>query len=101
MTNTDTPTVRVGQVWADNDSRADGRTLRVDTIEHSPGGDVAVCTVLTNSHGQQERIDRPAAWDRPKDARGKQTRVRIDRMRPMSAGYRLVKDAPESAGTPS
>ena len=40
---TDT-TVKPGQVWADNDKRAAGRTVRVERIEDGS----AVCTILTN-----------------------------------------------------
>lgn len=100
MTDTTQPTtgaqgaaegaVRVGQVWADNDKRNEGRTIRVDGIEqHWMGvggltGQVphAVCTVLT-----------PA--DSYPDARtGHQVTIRVSRMRPTSTGYRLVSDGP-------
>ena len=37
--------VRVGQVWADNDPRSEGRTIRV--VEVGPVR--AVCEILTNS----------------------------------------------------
>ena len=30
----DTPAVKVGQIWADNDPRSEGRTLRVDQFEN-------------------------------------------------------------------
>ena len=72
------PDVRVGQVWADHDSRAYGRTLRVDKIM----GGSAFCTILTNSNDTQERIDHglPGRSDR----RGKQTRIKLNRFRPDS-----------------
>ena len=75
--------VRPGQVWADNDPRSEGRTLRVDSIE----GSKAVCTVLTNS----DNTDLSSPWQR--DMRGKQTRVSLVRFRPTSTGYRLLTDA--------
>jgi hypothetical protein len=39
------PAVRPGQVWAGNDPRAAGRTIRVERLD----GDKAICRVLTNS----------------------------------------------------
>jgi hypothetical protein len=96
---TDTPNVRPGQVWADNDPRATGRTLRVDEIRHSPRIDslVAVCTVLTNRDDTQTHIDHPwVPWYKPRDMRGQQTEIAVVRFRrPTSTGYRLVQDAPE------
>ncbi len=84
-------TVEPGQVWADNDPRAAGRTLRVDTID----GDKAICTVLTNTNETQAYLDRPdtkpaymaGAYS---DRRGTQTRVALKRFAPTSTGYRLV-----------
>lgn len=78
------PDVRPGQVYADNDARSAGRTIRVDAIE----GDKAVCTVLTNADYYQGD-----SWQR--DARGHSTRISLKRFKPTSTGYRLVKDAPE------
>lgn len=81
--------VRPGQIWADNDARNEGRTLRVDRIEiHAFGHGVlegrvphAVCTVLTQPD------------DRPWALTGRQVTIRVSRMRPTSTGYRLVTDA--------
>ena len=85
--------VRPGQVWADNDPRATGRTLRVIRIEdhiHTAGSltgkvSYAVCTVLTP----------PANY--PKGRVGQQVTIRVSRMRPTSTGYRLVQVMPEEA----
>ncbi len=85
--------VTPGQVWADNDPRAVGRTLRVDAID----GDKAICTVLTNTAETQAFLDRPdtkpaymaSAYG---DRRGKQTRVSLKRFVPTSTGYRLLED---------
>jgi hypothetical protein len=96
---TEAPDIRCGQVWADNDPRCEGRTIRVDSID----GAKAVCTVLTNSDATQRHLD---AYDRPgrsrypsgpilKDTRGKVRRISLSRFRPTSTGYRLVADAPE------
>lgn len=94
----DTPTVRVGQVWADNDPRCAGRTIRVDSID----GDKAVCTVLTNSDETQRHLD---AYEMPgrsryprgpilRDTRGKVRRISLARFKPTSTGYRLLTDVP-------
>jgi len=84
--------IKPGQIWADNDRRSAGRTLRVERIE----GTKAVCTILTNSDKAQADIDRaankPSYWCDFKDTRGKTTRVSISRMKPTSTGYRLIRD---------
>jgi hypothetical protein len=100
MTNvTDTPTVRPGQVWADNDPRAAGRTFRIDEIRDDPntGWLMAVCTILTNADETQAEIDHPTKpWYKPRDMRGRQTQIAVVRFaRPTSTGYRLVQDAAE------
>jgi hypothetical protein len=93
--------VRPGQVWADNDPRSEGRTLRVDAVEADPQRArrghpalVAVCTILTNSDTAQRQVDRQDPWT--SDRRGKVVRIRVDRMLPTSTGYRLVSE-PEEA----
>jgi hypothetical protein len=91
------PDVRVGQIWADNDWRSKGRTLRVDEVKHSSrmGKQVAVCTILTNADRVQAEVDRGSPW--VKDRRGKTTEVGVERMKPTSTGYRLVQDVHEEA----
>lgn len=79
----ETPEVRPGSVWADNDPRSAGRTLRIERIEDGK----AVCTVLTNS----DNTDLNSPWQR--DMRGKTTRISLSRFRPTSTGYRLVRDS--------
>jgi hypothetical protein len=82
-----TPQVRPGQVWADNDKRAAGRTLRVDRIENGK----AVCTVLTNSDYYQREVEAGrSAW--VVDKVGKTTRISLQRFKPTNTGYRLVED---------
>lgn len=72
------PEVKPGQIWADNDPRSVGRTLRVVSIgKHS-----ARCVVLT------------AAVDGPPSTVGKTRMIVLDRFRPVSNGYRLIKDVP-------
>lgn len=86
--------VRVGQVWADNDPRVAGRTLRVDAIE----GGKATCTVLTNDDDTQALIDNPlrAPWANRSDRRGRETRISLSRFKPTSTGYRLIEEATDA-----
>ncbi|MFG2959751.1 DUF6354 family protein [Streptomyces sp. NPDC048291] len=70
------PDVRVGQVWADNDKRSEGRTLRVDEVDAR----YAYCTVLTAA----------TLGGRT----GQRTRVSLERMLPTSTGYRLLDRVP-------
>lgn len=85
-------TVRVGQIWADNDPRNAGRTLRVDAVAAGK----ALCTTLTNADDQQRGLDGvgrlPKSWYT--DRRGKQTKISLKRFKPNATGYRLVEDAP-------
>ncbi|GEL48577.1 hypothetical protein CHO01_36930 [Cellulomonas hominis] len=106
--STNTP-VRVGQVWADNDPRCAGRTLRVlEVLTDAAGHEVARLEQLTNSADDQRLIDDAKAPGRsrgafvgaqwvPADGRGKVVTVKVRRMRPTSTGYRLVTDAPEQS----
>lgn len=89
--------VRPGQVWADNDPRVAGRTLRVERLEWSSRMNctIAVCTIVTNDDYTQGLLDRPqeSPWRRRHDRRGKTTEIAVRRMRPTSTGYRLVGEA--------
>lgn len=79
------PTVKPGQIWADNDPRMKGRTIRVDQIISklpTSSSDLklqARCTVLTKVGG--DPVDRPRTVD-----------IAVDRFRPISTGYVLVQD---------
>lgn len=70
--------VRKGQVWADNDRRSEGRTVRVLRVEQNH----AVVTVLTarSAASEGERLR----------AVGAERRIRLDRFKANSTGYRLV-----------
>ena len=86
------PDVKPGSIWADNDPRSAGRTLRVERIE----GGKAVCTVLTNDTTTQARLEGTyqGAWAYagvPQDRRGTATRISLARFKPTSTGYRLVE----------
>lgn len=64
--------VRVGDVWADNDYRCEGRTVMVVAITDGK----AICSV---------------AWPNLKHGRVRhRTAIRLDRFRPNSTGYRLI-----------
>lgn len=73
-------TVQPGQVWADNDPRVPGRTLRVDAVE----GEHAICTVLTNEPAYEGHM--------PK----KTTRIKLSRFKPTSTGYRFIENSGET-----
>ncbi|MFY1677369.1 DUF6354 family protein [Streptomyces sp. WMMC905] len=70
------PDVRVGQVWADNDKRSEGRTVRVDEVDVR----YTYCTVLTSAT--------------PGGRTGQRTRIALERMRPTSTGYQLLDGTP-------
>ncbi len=93
--------VKPGQIWADNDWRSAGRTLRVERIENGK----AVCMVVTNMTKAQQAIDRFAqtalgqqGYECPdfRDMRGKATRISLARFKQTSTGYRLVSDGGEA-----
>lgn len=65
--------VRVGQVWADNDYRSEGRTVMVMEIV----GDSAICSVAFGNNKTRKR-----------------TKILLRRFRPNSTGYRLIADVP-------
>jgi hypothetical protein len=68
---TTNPTVEPGQVWADNDPRGYGRQVTIQSLD---------ATHATATDGKRT------------------TRIRLDRFRPTSTGYRLVRN---SDGTPA
>ncbi len=74
-----TTTVRLDQIWADNDPRSSGRFLRVSAIDGDRAAVREVGYDVTNGIAvdlQRKRI----------------SRIRLDRFRPTSSGYRLVVD---------
>ncbi|MER7053419.1 DUF6354 family protein [Streptomyces sp. NPDC017454] len=79
MNPADTPKPAVGQIWQDNDPRSHGRQLRiVDT-------DATHAVVeLTVPRGAGHLHAKP----------GRRTRIRLDRFRPTSTGYRYIGTAP-------
>lgn len=69
------PAPAVNQIWQDNDPRSSGRQVRI--VE------------LTDTHAlvvlHQPR--NPASSAKP----GRRTRIRLDRFRPISTGYRFIR----------
>ncbi|MFE2850624.1 hypothetical protein ACFXJO_05750 [Streptomyces lavendulae] len=74
----ETPTPAAGQIWQDNDKRGYGRSVRIVEID----GAHAVVELVT---------PRGAGHDGAKP--GRRTRIRLDRFRPISTGYRYVGEA--------
>jgi hypothetical protein len=71
--------VEPGQVYADNDPRSEGRTLRVDRIE----GAYAICTVLT------DRVMHDENWV---SQIGRPTKIKVRRLYPNARGYRRLEE---------
>lgn len=70
-----TPTPAVDQIWQDNDKRSYGRRVRIVEI--------------SDTHAVVEQVvGRDHALAQP----GRQTRIRLDRFRPISTGYRYIGD---------
>lgn len=72
--------VKPGQIWADNDKRSKGRHIRIVAMNGS--------RALVEQVAYNERDGIAAALPGVR-----QTRIRLDRFRPTSSGYRLVQDA--------
>lgn len=93
----ESPVVRVGQVWADNDPRFTDRRLRVLSYEVRDSG-----RRLVTDPGKQNRpthalcavlelrghLHPGIRWDDT----GRRVSVRLDRFRLTTNGYRLVED---------
>lgn len=77
-----TPAPAVGQVWADNDKRSYGRLLRIVEIDATHA---TVALVSPRDRGVSSA------------EAGRRTRIRLDRLKPTSTGYRLITDTPGGA----
>ncbi|WP_329131483.1 hypothetical protein OG552_10320 [Streptomyces sp. NBC_01476] len=75
------PSVEPGQVWADNDKRGYGRKIQVISIEDG----YALTKAVSLRGGSVSPTTKPP------------TRIRLDRFKPTSTGYRLVRHADGSA----
>lgn len=76
---TDQP-VRPGQIWADQDKRSDGRKIRIETVDDTHATVVPVTITPQGAVALQP---------------GRATRIRLDRLRPTTTGYQLVREAAE------
>ncbi|MFH8813063.1 hypothetical protein ACH4GZ_38690 [Streptomyces hygroscopicus] len=76
MTDT-TPAPAVGQIWQDNDPRTPDRYLRIVDIDASR----ATARPITYNPVTRIAADLPG---------GRPTRIRLDRFRPTSTGYRYI-----------
>lgn len=94
----DQPTVRVGQVWADNDPRAAGRRVKVLRLyivqEHPRTG--------RYQRDYSRKVDVPFAEcevvaERPgrigASTLGRKVQIRTERMKPTTTGYRLIEES--------
>jgi hypothetical protein len=86
------PDVRPGQVWADNDPRSAGRTLRIVEVQGIGDSARARAEILTNTSHAQRLVDAKSPYAR--DMRGKSTRIAVLRFKPNRTGYRLIADSP-------
>jgi len=75
---TETPAPAVGQIWQDNDRRGYGRKVRIVEI--------------TATHAVVE-LHQPRSVGHNAAKPGRRTRIRLDRFRPTSTGYRHVGNA--------
>ena len=82
MDTTQVP-VRVGSVWADHDKRSAGRHVQVVAVD-ATHAKVELCS----ERGRPARGHEAAPVAKP----GRQTKIRLDRFRPTSTGYRLVSE---------
>ncbi|MGV9278094.1 hypothetical protein [Streptomyces griseosporeus] len=83
MNETPTPVPAVGQVWQDNDPRGYGRRVRIVAIDDTHA------TVELVTTRQVPTLTGSRATAKP----GRRTRIRLDRFRPTSTGYRYVTTA--------
>lgn len=71
-----TPDVRPGQIWANNDKRSAGRKVRIVAIDEQP----------------DPRKPGSTGYAVVEQVTGRRTRIRLDRFRPTTTGYRLIQD---------
>lgn len=77
----DLPEIKVGQVWADNDKREKGRTVKALAIIDRGGDHHVSVEVLTVRGGH-------------KPPKPRQSRIAQRRFVPNGTGYRLIQDVP-------
>jgi hypothetical protein len=77
--------VRIGQVWADNDKRSSGRKVRIVEVDRTHA-----TVELVSERGRPWSGLRPGEPARAEP--GRRTRIRLDRFKPTTTGYRLAQD---------
>jgi hypothetical protein len=75
---TETPAPAADQIWEDCDPRSYGRRVRIVEID----GSHAVVELVT-----------PQGVSHAQTKPGRRTRIRLDRFRPISTGYRYIGEA--------
>lgn len=98
-----TPTLRVGQVWADNDPRSAGRTVQIIEVGLTKERHTGAAPWL-QSRGKERREDQPAvrvralsvARNASSSQIGRETVILASRFTPTRTGYRLVTDVEEA-----
>lgn len=83
MSVNEKPAVWPNQVWADNDWRSEGRTLRVIRTDETH----ALCEVLTDSVSHRAYVANGVSRSRV----GTTARIALKRFRPTSTGYREIR----------
>ncbi len=80
-----TTIVSIGQAWLDNDTRAQGRKIRVLSISDG----YATCEIIAD---RAEPVPVRGKWNYTRPAGftpvGRTTKIRVDRFKPTSTGYR-------------
>ncbi|MFH8336920.1 hypothetical protein [Streptomyces sp. AM6-12] len=80
MNAADTPAPTVGQIWQDNDKRGYGRKIRIIEIDATHATvELVTGRQVPTLHGSRETA-------KP----GRRTRIRLNRFRPTSTGYRYI-----------
>ncbi|WP_439947216.1 hypothetical protein [Streptomyces sp. BBFR109] len=74
---TDTPTPATGQIWQDNDKRAEDRFLLIERLDQT--------------HAHVRQVTRTAGGEPVPLPGVRGTRIRLDRLRPTSTGYRYIE----------
>ncbi|WP_069769763.1 hypothetical protein [Streptomyces sp. LUP30] len=76
---TDTPAPAIGQIWQDNDPRAGERLIWIERTD--------------DTHAQVRQVALTPAGEPVPLPGVRRTRIRLDRFRPTSTGYRYVSPA--------
>jgi len=84
--------VKPGQVWADNDKRGYGRQVRVLEVHREMADGtpfyIGYAIVEQVAHGDPVRAHN----------NGRRSKIRLDRFKPTSTGYRLVSALEQNTG---